>query len=158
MIGDAVLRDKARAVTADEINDDLREVLSKMSRLMYASKGVGLAAKQVGIDKRFLVADAGDGLYKLINPVVVKKEGVQCMEEGCLSVPEVYVKVNRAEYVVLKALDEHGKNIELKADGLLSRVFQHEIDHLDGRLIVDYLNWVGKIKLKKKLSGRKIKA
>lgn len=136
VFGDPILIKTAKQV--GEITDYHRKLLSEMARLMYEVSGVGLAAPQIGIGECLIVVDAGSGLYKLINPRIVKKEGAQSTEEGCLSVPGVSVKVERAKKVVVEALDEESKKVTIEAEDLLACVFQHELDHLNGRLIVDY--------------------
>ena len=147
----AFLRKKAARV--ERLSGSEAMVLSDMAKAMYLNQGVGLAANQVGIDKQLAVVDIGNGLIKLINPVIVKREGVETQEEGCLSVPGVSVKVKRAKRVVVNFLNENGTAMQLKADGLLGRALQHEIDHLSGKLIIDYLNPIKKILVRKK-SGR----
>ena len=104
---------------------------------MYKENGAGLAAPQVGILKRLIVVDIGDGLIKLINPEIVEHEGEQQDEEGCLSVPEIIGEVKRPYKVKVKGLNELGEEIEIKAIGFLARAFCHEIDHLDGILFID---------------------
>ncbi len=151
VIGDPVLRKKTKKVS--RINSEHIRILSKMARLMYESKGIGLAAPQVGISRAMIVVDIGTGLFKLINPRIVSKSGSQVMEEGCLSVPGVYLKVKRAKKVCLEALDENGCFQKLEAVDLLASVFQHEIDHLEGKLIVDYASLFKKLALKKKLNN-----
>ena len=153
---DPAIRRKAKPVKA--VTKHHRDILSEMARLMYETKGIGLAANQAGIDESMAVVDIGTGLYKLINPKIVKKEGSQSMEEGCLSVPGVSVKVKRAERVVLKALDEEGRPITAEARGLLACVFQHEIDHLNARLIIDHASLFEKLKIKRRLSELKRRA
>jgi peptide deformylase len=148
--GDLVLRKKARPVK--DVGPGHAKVLSRMSRIMYAESGIGLAAPQVGVQQSLIVADIGTGLFKLINPVIVKKEGKQTNQEGCLSVPGVCIKVTRAKKITLKALDDTGKQVELKAQDLLACVFQHEIDHLQGKLIVDYASVLERFKIKKALA------
>ena len=111
-----------------------------MAKLMYLSQGVGLAAQQVGIDKQLAVIDIGNGLIKFINPVIIKRQGIDLLEEGCLSVPGVSIKVKRAKSVTVHFLDEEGSVQQLHADGLLARALQHELDHLAGVLIIDYVN------------------
>jgi peptide deformylase len=123
-----------------------------MARVMYHIGGIGLAANQVGIDKSMAVVDVGDGLYKLVNPRIVKKEGAQILEEGCLSVPGVFVKVKRAKKVEVKALDESGNPVTIKAEGLMACCLQQEIDHLNGKLIVDYASLLQRLKIKKTLA------
>jgi peptide deformylase len=126
-----------------------------MAQLMYENSGIGLAAPQIGISESMIVADIGSGLYKLINPKIVQKEGAQALEEGCLSVPGVCIKVKRARKVKVLALDESSKAVEIDAEDLLACVLQHEIDHLRGKVIVDYATFVDKIRIKKKLKELK---
>lgn len=151
VFGDSILTRAAKQVK--EITERHRKALSEMSRLMYEVSGVGLAAPQVGISECMFVADVGSGLYKLINPKIVKQSGTQVIEEGCLSVPGVNVKVKRAKTVVLEALDERGKKVTIEAQDMLACVFQHELDHLKGKLIIDYSP--DKEKIKKKLESLK---
>ena len=144
---------RKKPAKVEKVSASEARVLSDMAKAMYLNQGVGLAANQVGIDKQLAVIDIGNGLIKLINPVIVKREGVETEEEGCLSVPGVSVKVKRAKRVVVNFLNENGIAMQLKADGLLGRAIQHEIDHLSGKLIIDYLNPIKKILVRKK-SGR----
>lgn len=147
--GDELLRRKAKPVR--QVTGEHRRILSEMAQLMYESSGIGLAAPQVGISESLIVVDAGSSLYKLINPRIVKKEGRLALEEGCLSVPGVCIKVKRAKKVVIKAQDEEAKPLEITAEGLLACVFQHEIDHLSGKLIVDYASFLDRLKIKRKI-------
>lgn len=156
IFGDPAIRKKAKPVKA--VTGHHRDILSEMARLMYETQGVGLAANQVGIDESMAVVDIGLGLYKLINPKIVKKEGSQSIEEGCLSVPGVSIKVKRANKVALKALDEEARPITIEAEGLLACVFQHEIDHLNARLIIDHASLFKKLKIKKTLTELKRRA
>ena len=155
IFGDSALRMKAKSI--GEITQKHRDILSSMSRIMYEASGIGLAAPQVGLNQAMIVVDVGSGLYKLINPKIVKKEGKQALEEGCLSVPGVCIKVKRANKVLVKALDEGAKSVEIEAEGLLACCLQHEIDHLYGKLIVDYASLLDKIKIKNKLAALKKK-
>jgi len=139
---DTILRKKAKKV--ERVDGAILTLLRDMADTMYKHDGVGLAGNQVGVLKRVLVADDGDGLVMLVNPVIVEKEGNECKEEGCLSVPEIYGEVERASYIKVKALDEKGKKIELKAYDFLARILQHEIDHLDGRLFTDIASNIGR--------------
>ncbi len=122
---------------------------------MYENSGIGLAACQVGINASMIVVDIGRGLYKLINPRVIKREGSQVTEEGCLSVPGVCIGVKRARKIKLKAQDDFGKPLSIDAEDLLACVFQHEIDHLKGKLIVDYASFLDKLRIRKKLEELK---
>jgi peptide deformylase len=142
-----ILRKKVKNVV--KITDEEREILKEMLSLMKANKGIGLAANQVGVDRQLFVIDLQDGYGPLfiINPKIVKREGVTEMEEGCLSIPGCVVKVKRAEKVTVEGLDIEGKSIKIEARGLLARALQHEIDHLNGRLIIDYLNIRDRLKL-----------
>lgn len=153
LFGDPVLRRKSAPVK--RITSEHHEILSKMARLMYEQSGVGLAASQVGINEAMIVADIGSGLYKLINPKIVKKEGWQTQEEGCLSIPGICIKVKRAKKILVEAQDESAKPITLEAGDLLASVFQHEIDHLRGRLIIDYASFFERLKIRKKLAELK---
>ncbi|MEC4676134.1 MAG: peptide deformylase [Nitrospirota bacterium] len=135
-----VLMEKAQPV--DAIDDDLQQLIDSMVETMHAAPGVGLAAPQVGVPKRLAVIDtaAGDSeseLLVIINPVIVRKEGDIEFEEGCLSIPEYTTKTHRAEIVLVSALDREGRPVEIHGEGLLSIALQHEIDHLDGILILD---------------------
>lgn len=132
---DDILRKKARAV--ESINSRIQSLLEDMAETMYHADGAGLAAPQVGILRRLVVIDIGAGLIKLINPVIVEADGEQQELEGCLSIPGIYGKVKRPEKVVVKALDETGKPLDLEGTGLLARALCHEIDHLDGMLFID---------------------
>ena len=152
---DPVLKKKARAVVG--VFQRNREILSKMAQLMYDHSGIGLAAPQVGISECMIVADIGSGLYKLINPRILSKEGTQAIEEGCLSVPGICIKIKRAKRIVVSALDDTGKRVKIEAEGLLACVLQHEIDHLRGKAIVDYANFLDKVRIKKKLLDLKMK-
>jgi len=155
--GDPVLRKKAAPVK--HITPGHRDILSKMAQLMYESGGIGLAAPQVGINEAMIIADVGNSsLYKLINPKIIKKEGSQVTEEGCLSLPGVCIKVKRARKVIVQAQDELAQTLTLEAEGLLACVFQHEIEHLKGKLIVDYASFFQRLKIKKKLEELKKRA
>ncbi|MFH1715212.1 MAG: peptide deformylase [Elusimicrobiota bacterium] len=130
---------RAEAHLVDAVTDYEREVLDAMYNTMRENNGVGLAAPQVGISLRLIVIDVGDGPIFLANPVIVEKKGKDELKEGCLSLPGAEVKVYRAKHVVVKGLDRDNKHITIKAKGLLARAVQHETDHLDGKLIIDYM-------------------
>ena len=153
--GDPVLRKKSTPV--EKITPRHQEFLSGMARLMYAGEGVGLAAPQAGINKAMIVVDIGQELYKLINPKIVRAQGYQTNKEGCLSLPGLCIRVKRAKKIRLNALNESGEPLNIEAEGLLACVFQHEIDHLQGRLIVDYASLVEKIRIAKLLRELKKK-
>lgn len=150
---DPALRKKARRVL--QVTPTHRRILSDMAELMYAASGIGLAASQVGINDSLIVVDIGSGLYKLVNPKIIKKKGRQVMKEGCLSLPGICISVKRARKVWVAAQDEFGRPAFVEAEGLLASVFQHEIEHLKGRLIIDYARLFEKLKLKKRLAELK---
>jgi len=133
--GDEILRKKAKAV--DEINDKIITLLKDMAETMYKANGVGLAAPQVGILKRIVVIDIGDGLIELINPEIVEQSGEQLEVEGCLSMPGIYGEVKRPAKVKVEALNSKGEKISVEGTGLLAVALCHEIDHLDGILFKD---------------------
>ena len=133
--GDSILRKKCRDVA--EIDDRILTLLDDMAQTMYEEDGVGLAAPQVGILKRIIVLDDGNGLIECINPEIVHMEGEQLDYEGCLSVPHFRGKVKRPSFVKVKALNRKGEQVEYEARDFLARIFCHEIDHLDGILFKD---------------------
>ncbi|MGB9792631.1 MAG: peptide deformylase [Thermacetogeniaceae bacterium] len=134
-LGDQVLREKA--VPVPEINRNILKLLDNLVDTMYAAKGVGLAAPQIGVSKRVIVVDAGEGLVELINPEIISSRGEEVAIEGCLSIPGVAGEVKRAQEVEVKGLDRTGKVVRVQAKGLFARALQHEIDHLDGILFID---------------------
>ncbi|MBE6737234.1 MAG: peptide deformylase [Ruminococcus sp.] len=133
--GDDVLRKKARPVI--EFNKRLHDLLDDMAETMYATNGVGLAANQVGILRRVVVIDIGEGLIELVNPEIVKKSGNQQEVEGCLSSPGEYGITDRPMKVKVEAFDRFGNEVTYEGEGLLARAFCHELDHLDGILFKD---------------------
>ena len=136
-IGDDVLRKVCRTqLTFDE---RLHQILDDMKETMYAAEGVGLAAPQVGILRRFCVIDVGEGIIELINPVITEREGSQTGSEGCLSIPNRYEEVTRPMRVTVRAQDRNGQNFTVTGEGLLARALCHEIDHLDGVLYIDHV-------------------
>ncbi len=138
-LGEEILREKCSEVLPEEINEEFRMLLNEMFETMDEANGVGLAAPQVGIAKRFFVATADDDVRRVfINPIITKTSSeLSDYEEGCLSIPGVYENITRPAKVSVSALDEHGKTFTLDADGLLARIIQHENDHLDGVLYID---------------------
>ncbi|MFD1426636.1 peptide deformylase [Kroppenstedtia sanguinis] len=136
LVPDPILKEKARPVT--KFNERLHKLLDDMADTMYDAPGVGLAAPQVGISKRVIVVDDGNGLIEAVNPELFDKEGEQLAPpEGCLSIPGLLGEVRRAEKVRLKAQDRQGQFFELEAEGYLARILQHEVDHLNGILFTD---------------------
>ena len=140
---DRILKQKTSPVTT--LDGDLQELIDDMIETMYAAPGVGLAAPQVGVSKRLAVIDistkeADVPLLVLINPVFLRREGSIEFEEGCLSIPEYTAKIGRAEKVVVRSTDRKGKEMEIEAEGLLAIALQHEIDHLDGLLLIDRIS------------------
>ncbi len=149
---DPKLRTKAKPVA--EVTDEIRELAENMLETMYAAPGIGLAATQVDVHLRLLVADVSTDKVEplvLINPTITAKDGVEVMEEGCLSVPGFYEEVERAETIKVRAQDRAGEWFEMAADGLLAVCIQHEIDHLDGKLFVDYISDVKRNRIRRKL-------
>ena len=145
---------RTKAVPVSEVDDAVRGIVRDMFETMYAAPGIGLAATQVNIHQRIIVIDVSseqDEPLCLINPELVASDGEEEMEEGCLSVPGYYETVRRAERVKVRALDERGESFELEADGLLAVCIQHEIDHLDGKLFVDYLSPLKRTRIRAKL-------
>jgi peptide deformylase len=146
---------RKRTSNVQKITQSERSILSEMAKTMYLNSGVGLAANQVGIDMQMAVVDTGEGLIKMINPVITRRSGSEVSEEGCLSVPDTQVRVKRASKITVSFLNEDGSACELKAEGLLARAIQHEVDHLSGRLIVDHLSPIKRFFLKKRRSSKK---
>ena len=138
VLGDPILREQTRPVA--EVTDELRTLLDNMFETMYAAEGIGLAAPQIGRQERIAVVDVDEEPLVFINPEIVHREGKDRAEEGCLSIPDIAGDVDRATFLVVRALDRDGNAFELEADGLLARCIQHEIDHLDGKLFIDYLS------------------
>jgi peptide deformylase len=146
---DRILRQKAYPVV--DLNGDLRNLIDRMAKLMYENQGIGLAAPQVGVLKRIIMADVGEGLLTLINPGIVEQENLDSLDEGCLSFPEIQVQIERNSTILIQGVDTEGKLRQLELNGLMSRVIQHEIDHLNGVLIIDYASVAEKFYLKEKL-------
>jgi peptide deformylase len=149
---DPRLRTKAVAIT--QVDDAVRRLIDDMVETMYAANGVGLAATQVNVHQRLVVIDVSEERNQpraFINPQITAREGVEVTEEGCLSVPGTYEEVERAERVTVRALDRDGMEFTTEADGLLAVCIQHELDHLEGKLFVDYLSELKRIRIRKKL-------
>lgn len=142
------------AAEVDQVDDSIKILVDDMLETMYAAKGVGLAATQVNVHKRVIVMDISEDKNEpicLINPEIIEKDGVEESEEGCLSVPGFFEKVSRAEHIRVKALNRDGENFELEARDLLAVCIQHEMDHLQGKLFVDYLSAFKRNRIKAKL-------
>ncbi|MCK9243854.1 MAG: peptide deformylase [Candidatus Marinimicrobia bacterium] len=133
---DSVLRGISRSV--ENIDNEVRKLINEMKYIMYKHNGIGLAAPQVGILKRIFIADIGNGLFTFVNPVITKTEGQDHLIEGCLSLPGIGVDIRRHQKVAVIGLNLEGEEIRLELSGLPARVAQHEIDHLNGVLIIDY--------------------
>jgi len=149
---DERLRTKAKPV--DAVTDETRQLVDDMFETMYAAPGIGLAATQINVHQRIIVIDISrekDQPLCLINPVILAKEGIEHHEEGCLSVPGIYENIERADRIKVEALNRDGEKVKFDADELLAVCIQHEIDHLDGKLFVDYLSAMKRNRIKKKL-------
>jgi peptide deformylase len=138
VVGDPVLRQRAAEVT--NIDGRLAKLAEDMITTMYEAPGVGLAAPQVGVEKRMFVYDVGEGPLTIVNPVIVESAGEWTFDEGCLSVPGLSWDVVRPKTVLLRGVDLDGNDVEVEADELLARCFQHEVDHLDGVLVLERLD------------------
>jgi peptide deformylase len=153
---------RTRAVPVDAVDARLRDLIDDMFETMYAAKGIGLAATQVDVHRRLLVADvseAHDEPRVFINPEILWREGTATSQEGCLSVPGYYDDVERAERIRVRATDRDGKTLESEFEGLVAVCVQHEIDHLDGKLFVDYLSEMKRQRVRKKMEkDRKLRA
>jgi peptide deformylase len=142
------------AQPVEQVDDAIRKLVDDMFETMYAAPGIGLAATQVNVDKRVIVIDVSeekDQPLCLINPEILARDGVEEMEEGCLSVPGVFELVERADHVRVRALNQNGERFEMEAGDLLAVCIQHEIDHLNGKLFVDYLSPLKRARIRKKL-------
>ena len=147
-----------KAAPVQTVNDRIRTLIRDMSETMYAAPGIGLAATQVDVHERVIVIDVSetrDQLQAFINPVITEAEGRAEREEGCLSVPGIYETVSRAEKIRVQFLNERGELTHLDAQGLLAVCIQHEIDHLDGKLFVDYLSELKRQRIRKKLEKQR---
>jgi len=142
------------AQPVDQVDDNVRRLISDMAETMYAAPGIGLAATQVNVHKQVIVIDASEEkntLMTFINPNIIASSGMQECEEGCLSVPGIFETVRRAEKITVQALNHAGKLFTLEADGLLAVCIQHEIDHLKGKVFVEYLSLLKQVRIKNKL-------
>lgn len=152
---DPRLRTKAKPVT--DVNDSIRRLVNDMLETMYDAPGIGLAATQVDVHKQVVVMDLSEDKNEplvFINPEIIEKDEIDVMQEGCLSVPDIFADVKRAHHIKVKALDSNGEEFELEASDLLAVCIQHELDHLQGKLFVDYLSPLKREMVKKKLLKR----
>ena len=156
---DPILRKKSEPI--EKVDTEVRKLMDDMLETMYAAPGIGLAAVQIGIPKRIVVIDVSKekskkDLYCLINPVIKKFSNLKSSyEEGCLSIPDTFIEIERPKEIELEYIDQDGKKKELKCDGLLSTCAQHELQHCDGKLIIDFLSKLKKDLIIKKLSKQK---
>lgn len=153
---DPRLRLKAGPIA--DVNDEVRRLIDDMFETMYQAPGVGLAAPQVNVAKQLIVIDITEDKSQplcFVNPRILTREGEQEMEEGCLSVPAIYEKVSRAQTIRVRARDRQGADFEMTAEGLLAVCIQHEMDHLEGKLFVDYLSEFKRARLKKKMDKQR---
>lgn len=149
---DPRLRTKAKPV--EHVDDELRSLIDRMFATMYAAPGIGLAATQVDVHRRFMVIDVTEDHSQplvFINPEIVARDGKTVYQEGCLSVPGIYADVERADRITVRALDRDGNPFELEADGLLAICIQHEMDHLEGKVFIDYLSPLKREQVRKRL-------
>jgi peptide deformylase len=143
-----------RALAVEKVDDRIKKLIDDMSETMYEAPGIGLAAPQVNVLERIIVVDISeskDSLLAMVNPQIISSDGLSEHEEGCLSVPGVYAQMQRYEKICVRALNQHGESFELDADGLLGICIQHEIDHLDGKVFVDYLSHLKQDRIRKKM-------
>lgn len=144
---------RTRAAPVDQVDDSIRELVADLFETMYAAPGIGLAATQVNVHQRVLVADVSEEKNQpvaLINPEIIAAEGAEITEEGCLSVPGYFDRVERPNHIRVRALNVDGQPFEMEADGLLAVCIQHEMDHLQGKLFVDYLSELKRSRLRKR--------
>jgi peptide deformylase len=145
---------RTRAAPVARVDAEVRQLIDDLLETMYAAKGVGLAATQVDVHRRLLVADVSehkDQPLVFVNPEILARDDVGLMQEGCLSLPGIYEEVNRAHRIRVRATGRDGKRFELAAEGLLAVCVQHEMDHLDGKLFVDYLSELKRTRIRKRL-------
>lgn len=155
---DPRLREKALQV--ETVDGEIKQLVSDMFETMYDAPGIGLAATQANVQKRIIVIDVSEDKSQplcFINPEILERDGEEVMEEGCLSVPGIYEKVKRADRIKVRALDREGKEFEMEAEGILSTCIQHEMDHLEGKLFVDYLSELKRQRIRKKLEKLRLK-
>ncbi|MDX1592719.1 MAG: peptide deformylase [Gammaproteobacteria bacterium] len=148
---------RTRAEPVERVDDTVRRLVDDMFETMYSAPGIGLAATQVDVHRRVIVIDVSESREApvcLINPVITAREGEEEMEEGCLSVPGIYERVTRAERITVEALDRDGATFAMDAEGLLAVCIQHEMDHLEGKLFIDYLSELKRSRIRKRVRKR----
>ena len=148
------------AQPVDDVDDAVRKLIDDMFETMYAAPGIGLAATQVDVHQRIITIDISEQKNSplcLINPEIIAREGTQTYDEGCLSVPGFYETVERSDKITVRALDRNGNSFDLEADDLLAVCIQHEMDHLEGKLFVDYLSELKRQRIRKKLEKLRLK-
>lgn len=148
VLGDPILRERTAPVSA--VTDELRALIADLFATMNAAEGIGLAAPQVGRRERVFVMDVDDNPMAMVNPEIILREGSERAEEGCLSIPEIFGDVDRAARIIVRALDAAGEPFEIELTDLSARCVQHELDHLDGKLFIDYMSLI-----KRKFTARK---
>ena len=146
-----ILRQRTKQIPG--VDEEILSILSAMINTMYENNGIGLAAPQVGLGLNMAVVDAGEGVYQMINPVIIDRKGTNVMEEGCLSLPSVIVSIKRAESITIKYTDELGREVSKDLSGITAKAMQHEMDHLAGKLIIDYLPWFKRIFRRKNIEN-----
>ncbi|NOZ52136.1 MAG: peptide deformylase [Gammaproteobacteria bacterium] len=145
---------RKKALPVSQVDETVKRLVEDMFETMYQAPGIGLAATQADIQKRIIVIDISEHKNEplcFINPEIIRRDGVEEMEEGCLSVPGIYERVERAEQVIVRALDREGESFDMQVSGLLSACIQHEMDHLEGKLFVDYLSELKRQRIRKKM-------
>ena len=142
---------RKRCLLVEEVGENELNLLKNMAETMYRNRGIGLAAPQVGFNKQIIIADIGKGLIELVNPQILSLKGKEKLDERCLSLPGISVEVKRPKEIIVSGLNKRGKTIEMKLKGLIARVIQHEIDHLRGTLIIDYVNFIRRFFLTRKM-------
>jgi len=151
---------RQKALKVETVDKEIKTFVSDMFETMYDAPGIGLAATQANVQKQIIVIDISEDRSEplcLINPEIIEADGEEIMEEGCLSVPGIYEKVKRANHIRVRALDREGKQFEMEAEGILSTCIQHEMDHLEGKLFVDYLSELKRQRIRKKLEKLRLK-
>lgn len=153
---DKIVRERCKEVK--EVDDDILRLIEKMKKKMVEAEGVGLAANQVGIGKKIIIVLTENGPEAFINPKILKKSGeVEISEEGCLSLPGILLPIKRSKEILVDALDVDGKVLQIEAKDLLAKIFQHEIDHIEGRLIIDRISFFKRFKIRKQLKDARTK-